>query len=262
MKRICALMLSLCVALAAVPSLAEDAPVFTFEPEQLTLQAFVDTMYEEHTKYHAKHGEKAFAEYDLSDGTNVALEFPQGTPYTLFACLEYADNMVRTVAKSSNDVSKLFYYLFMVAQTTSLEPNAYFPMNIEKYESRYSRNVFLGVAQTGWWKTEQLTEGGDILQIIPAAMFDAKRNMVDEAIYMMCIYYTDAGTRVWFCADSYINYAMIAAVKPPNVKRDDEFTAWWDGQEDYRTAVAEDPESEAAWRLAYAEAINKGIYGE
>lgn len=257
-KRFIALLLCALLLGSAAGSLAEGTSPFSFTPEELTLHAFVGNMFEEHAKRH----DMAIGSYSLADGTDVIMSFPQGSSYSVLSCLEYEDNMVRKMARKDTEINDLFLPMFIVAQTASLQPDLNFPLNIEKFEGKYSRNIFFGSAQTSWWQAATNEIDGTTLLVVPVYLMDAKKNIIDDMLYVMCITYRPDGTDVWLCSDSYLVYTIVSAVKPPKAHEQDEVKIWWDGQEDYRQAVLEDPESEAAYRLAYADAMNQVFHGE
>lgn len=255
------LCLALLLTIPALGAVAEEAPAAEapaaeapatdgFTAEELTLRAFIDAMYAEHEKRHAL----TSGRYDLGNDIAAHVTYPEGRNMTLMSCILYEDNNPRDIPGSTKDINELFRQLFLVEQALSMEQTAHYPLDLEKFEQRYGGNVYLGVAQKGWWRQE--TSDVDMLLMVPIMITDAKKAPIEDTIYILCITLTEQGTRMWLCAESYLAYTMLTAAMPEKVKAKDEFKIWWDGQEDYRLGVAEDPASEAARRLDYAAAMN------
>lgn len=249
MKRAYALLC--CLALLAAPFAMAGAEEFA--PEDLTLHAFIDAMHEEHLKRHAL----IEGNYTLESGEHISIGYPAGVPYSILPCIEFYEDVPRKVSETSRDVEGIFMSIFSVVQAITLEPGDDTPLNLEKFEGKYNRKVFLGTSNKVWWATEESDE--DTLLVVPMTINTANRDLIDDAAYVLCIQFEPEGIRVWLCADDYLVYAINTALWPP--KADDRLVEWMNDREDYLQAVEADSTTEAAWRIVYAKEIHAKLYG-
>lgn len=200
MKKMATLLLAalLCMSLA-------HAEENLMDPEMLP--TLVSVTYEDHATRHT------LENLLFEDATmRVEVVCPTGTPEGLLACVDYADSVARPRPQTPEEVNALFMELFTSAQSISEGLEGVSPLNLARFEGEYDSRVAIAIASSDWW---QARESPDMdMLVLPVMLTDAAGGVIDNDVYVLCIFTQESGTRAWLCADDELTFVLLSALLP------------------------------------------------
>lgn len=220
MRKICALLLVL-LLLSGAGALAEPTL-----PTPAEVCHVIDSL---HTKHQAQHTLLSAA-LD-QDGFRTDCVFPDTQPDILMGCAEFYLPVKTALPSLAPDVSLLFSRALESAMALTNTMEGARLINLSIYERQPGQNVGVVVPPETWWREGQ----NDVFDMFvsPILLIDEAGAVIDEAVYMLVVYYTESLTGIWVCADQDICAEMMYALTPPEADGDEStrfLRAWLEGR--------------------------------
>lgn len=186
MKKVVTILLLVCLVGACVPAWAEPSAQEAFQ--------LVGEIYQKHTQQH--HFSVLYTDESQRTGLMYA---DDGGMDALLACLEYVLPETRSVPSYAGAINELFLELLVAAQSASATMDVP-TFDMARFEDDYSGNVQLKVLGNDWWK--KYTQDGITMLLGPLLLTDARGNVADDTIHVLCMFFSEGSTRLWLFHDA------------------------------------------------------------
>lgn len=182
-----------------------------------------------HTKHQARH--TLLSAILDQDGFLTECVFPDTQPDILMGCAEFYLPVKTTLPSLAPDVNLLFSRALESAMLLTETMEGASLMNLQLYEAQANQSIGVVVPPETWWREGR----NDVFTMFtsPILLINEQGDVIDDAVYMLTVYFTEQLTGIWVCADQDICAEMLYALTPPQEDGDEStryLRSWLAGQ--------------------------------